>query len=203
MRTDLLATAAGVGVAGFLVTFSAAVLVRKAWVVLWMLVAAASPIAVLGVSYPNNGFKVGAGVAEATVSAANAGCLAALLTVAAELTPTAMRGLGTGAVFASVAVGGLIPGLRFINSPEAVLRSCAVPAVLIFSMALVVQGILPSSDAFHLSHLTVRHRQGDGVMFVRLGHQEGDEGHTLWSGDACDGGIELPVHVIDEDADGL
>jgi len=119
------------------------------------------------------------------------GCIATTLHAGAELSPTAMRGAAVGAVWAAVAMGSALPGLRFVgNQPQAVLISCFAPASIMFSMVLIAMPIMPKRDEFQLSHVTVRHRE-EGVHFVAVAPTD--------DGAFGDSGLQ----VVDDDLDGL
>ena len=113
--------------------------------------------------------------------------MASLMLVATELAPTVMRGCGVGLVWMMAAVGGSLPGMRFVgHDNEAVLTSVFVPMVGILTMLVFSVLLMPDSSNFHLSHVTVRHRD-EGVRFVAVASVE--EGSD--------------VQVVEDDLDGL
>jgi len=135
---------------------------------------------------PSVSHAVAAAVAECGAMCA----LASLLLAATELAPTVMRGCGVGLVWMMAGLGGSLPGMRFVGSQDkAVLTSTFVPIVGMLTLMVLGAALMPASTAFHLSHVTVRHRD-EGVRFVAVASVE-------------EGGDGSGVQIVDNDLDGL
>jgi len=163
---------------------------RKTALVASFLLGICSPIFIVAAAYTAKGSPIpplGHSIAATLAMTAILQLIATISLAAGELSPTVCRGLAVGLVWSMIAIGGALPGMRFVGrEDQAVITSCFVPAGGILAMAFVGGLALPTSDGFVLSHVTSRHRD-DTVRFVAVGSAEEGGGAT----------------VIDDDLDGL